>query len=220
MLLNIDKSESLDKQIEKRRDYIENEINIQRETLKNHIDSLADDLIENLDKSCLNAKLNFKCLGITPACIMIEIGNETKTNNSKKEEILLENYFTELKKLNDTESLIDGVVNELSFEPNFDLPSSSMIGQLKTIKEIILIDQFKKMKQQKVIKNLKTFNENQKIIPISPRYLCILDKNNILFTDAQNKNVVQLNLKTNQFVTSFRDVLKNPMGNFSDFNKN
>ena len=120
--------------------------------------------------------------------------------------------ISELNRLNRT---LNDMTNELKFSPNPDMPKSSIIGSLKSIKEINLVEMFKNIKAQSSISKIKCIPNSNQLMPITPKYLCIMDQYNYLFTDSQQKQIVQLSLDSADFIKSSHvdhQIIKNPDG--------
>lgn len=214
--------------LQKRKKYLSEEIHIQVETIKNHLDELEELMKEELDSSCRNALINMnKFEKSNRHCLIDMIGEleNLKLNEAsyyKEGEGLsrqmqkqsVNKCLLNLDELNKLNKNLSEMINEIKFTPNIDMPSASVIGTLKAIKEINLLEQFKTIKTQTFINKIQSIPDSSQRMPITPRYVCIPDKFNLIFTDSQTKQIIQLTLDTGDFVrsTNLNGVLKNPDG--------
>lgn len=127
------------------------------------------------------------------------------------------NYLNDVNKMSLNLSIM---IDELRFDPNFDLPNKSFIGRLKKIKEINFREQFKSLSSQSQINRINSsFNSrSNQLVPITPKFLCIPDQHRLLFTDSQSKQIIELRLDSGDFVstTNLGGQIKNPDGICSD----
>jgi DNA-binding beta-propeller fold protein YncE len=237
-----DRFESRDAYLSRRKAFIQNEIHDQVEAIKKHLDNLEIEMNESLEKSSINMIANIdKYHNLVKNDIdninksseylkanafsyanhyekKISNGDlKSKEQNRKRVDLSVQHHSvnTALNNLNDLKKInrsLSDMVDELRFDPNYDLPSKSIIGRLKNIKEINLMEQFKVLKSQTQISRIGDSSGQQN--PISPKYLCIPDQYRLLFTDSQSKQIVELKLETGDFSrsTNLNGQIKNPDG--------
>jgi hypothetical protein len=229
--ISTDRFQNKEAYLTKRREFIENDIHAQVEHLKAYLDQLEIDLKANLNKSCTNMSLNLE---------KFQSENETNLNTIKAEMCQLkENAFSYaysyskdnkkspdlsiqhqsvdkcFKFLNDVEDMNDtfsDMLDDLQFNPNVDLPGKSLIGSIKRVKHTSLKESLNK--DIKSYSHVNRVNSITSSHPISPRYMCLIDRFNLLFTDSQTKHLIQLDVDTNDFVrsTNLNGQLRNPDG--------
>jgi hypothetical protein len=234
-----DRLESIEKLLSKRKKFFENEIHEQVAALKAHLDQLETSMIEKLEKSSENMSKNIEIFKIGQQKTIEDIKrstvtlksnafgyannydtkSETKSKNAQKNVTLVDQHesvqkcITHLNEINDINSTFSDMVGELRFEPNHEFPSRSIIGYIKRIEEINLKEQFRTIKNQKNVSKITSTDGKHKY-PISPRFLCILDAFNLLVTDSQSKNLLQLSLETGEYIrsTNLNGQFKSPDG--------
>ena len=224
--------------MESRRKFIEEEIRVQVEALRKQLDDCEQLMQEKLKESCHNLSVNiteFKLKhdkeleGIKRGADLLKSQafsyaadpkpkdekhlNVAPLNRSANKCLSFMNHLNSLNK-----SLSD-MIEEVRFIPNIEGVTMDTVGKLKFIKEINIKDQFRVFKDQNEI-NCMRYNLNKKLA-ISPRYLCIADKNNMLFSDSQTKQLVQVTISSGDYVNStcLEGVLKNPDGISVNYNK-
>lgn len=133
-------------------------------------------------------------------------------NRVQKESV--EKCLSNLNNLTDLNESFNDMIGELKFFPNIDMPSKSIIGNLKHVKQINLKEQFKTIKSQQQISKLLSIEGSSQKFPISPRFLCIPDPYYLFVTDSQTKHLLQLTLETGDFVrsTNLNGQFRNPDG--------
>lgn len=235
--------DSNEEYLEKRKCYIEQEIHAQVETLKAQLDDYEQAMKTKLAASCRNTSSNIKSFtaihqadidAIKATTNDLKVKAYSYVNNTKvnfdnkencqtKEEVYLNSLpqqksinkiFAHMNTLSNLNRSVSGYIEEINFYPNIEPIDQEIIGSLKTIKEIGLEDQFKSIKNQFEINSVQSLAKSNKKMPFSPRALCVLDTNNLLFTDSHTKQLTQLTLETGDYVrsTSLNGALKTPDG--------
>ena len=230
-----DRLASKDTSLKKRREFIKNEIHVQMETIRNHLVQLEQEMLDNLDASCKNIEVSLSKFEdmyrgeLSEKKTLIEnlksnafsYAYGLQADSEKKHKMNLVNQQQSVEKciqsLNDLNSLnvsINEMIGELRFDPNIDLPDKSIIGKLKKVREINLVDIFKNIKLDSQINRIASIAGSSQLMPISPRYLAITDPTSLCFTDSQTKQLIMLKLDTGDFVRSSSQggQFKNPDG--------
>ena len=218
--------------VEKRKEYTENEILTQIEHVKNHLESLETELKERLSDNCENTKLNLQKLDKTqrPNIDYIkdsfhnlkairlntakDLSRDTNPNiiyNLQHQS--LNKCLSHLSEVNEINESFNEVIDEIKFYPNVEMPTTSLIGLLKKVKETNHIESFRNLSGNFQVVKIKPGHDNTSL-PITPRYLCVADHSTLFFTDSQNKQLVQANLDSGEFIraTSLNGLLKTPDG--------
>ncbi len=207
------------------------EIHIQVESLKAYLDELEVEMKEQLNASCHSCHANMEIfeknnryhlvdmitelenLKINAKSFERDNENQTLTNVLQKQS--MNRCLTNISELNRLNRTLNEMTSELKFSPNPDLPNRSIIGSLKSIKEINLVEMLKNVKAQSSISKIKCIPNSNQLMPITPRYMCIMDQYNYFFTDSQQKQIVQLSLDSGDFIKSSHfehHIIKNPDG--------
>ncbi len=223
--------------VHKRKEFIKNEIHNQIEMLKAHLDSMEQEMLENLDTSCksiesamakfentyrseleekkyLIENLKSNAFSYAYGVSVNDVGEKKHRLNVIQQQQSVDKCIQNLNELSDMSHTISDLIGELRFDPAIELPGRSVIGKLKKIKEMNLEELFKSIRLESQINKITSINGSSQLMPISPRYLCIADRYNLFFTDSQTKQLIQLKLDTGDFVqsTSLNGLLKNPDG--------
>lgn len=223
--------------LEKRKQFIEEEITNQVESLKLQLDECKQRMIDQLSSSCQNACLNIKSLEENNISKVNHIKNSTeelkmkafsyaadydKHGNNKEKFYLnsspqkksINHIFGHMSNLDDLNQSMNGIIDEIKFYPSIEPLRLKLIGTLKSVDEINLEEQFKVLTSKREIDGIKSIYKSSKKVPISPHCVYIMNSNNLLFTDLHSKQLVQLNLETSDYVrsTNLDGKLKNPDG--------
>jgi DNA-binding beta-propeller fold protein YncE len=231
---------SKEKSLEKRKEYIKEDIKRQVDALKQHLDSLEQEMLQSLDSSCSNIQTNLSKIeqayrndleekrklleDLKSNAFSYAYGvkvDEKQNKNGKKKDGLntsqqhysVEKCMQSINQLNRVNYSISEMIDELRFDPNIDLPGKSLIGKLRKVKDVNLMEMFKTISLESQINKVTSLRSSQ-LMPISPRFLCIPDANNLYFTDSQTKQLIHLKLDTGDFMraTNLNGMLKNPDG--------
>ena len=218
-----------------RKEYIRSEIRGQIEAIKQNLDAMEEEMLEDLESSCksiesgmdkfeksfrteLNEKKilieNLKSNAFSYA-YGVPVDSEKKHKlNLIQQHSSVDKCLQNLSELNEHSSTLSEMIGELRFDPNPETPGRSLIGKLKKLREVNLVEQFKTIKLESQINKCCSIHGSSQLMPISPRYLCVADHFNLFFTDSQTKQLIQLKLDTGDFVrsTSLSGLLKNPDG--------
>lgn len=161
-----DRLQNKEKYLNKRREFIENEIHVQIEALKEHLDALEAEMKESLAESTQNMVRNLekfeKANGPRLGDMKIALenlkansvlnGSDSARKLNPKLNMVMQHQtvnscvenLTELTKINRSMS---EMISELKFEPNIDFPSASaIIGELMEVKDANLKEHFKAVK--------------------------------------------------------------------------
>lgn len=219
--------ETKDMILKKRQKFLNEEIHIQVESLRAHLDELEEEMKQNLNNSCENASLNMKKFELNHRFQLVDMINELENlrsnypireNAESLSKILqkqsLDKIVSNISDLNQLNKTINEMINEVQFSPNPDLLTLPIIGTLKIVKETNLIEQFKTIKSQTFINKIKSIPDSYQKVPITPRFVSILDQYNLIFTDSQSKQLVELSLDTGDFIktSSLNGHCRNPDG--------
>ncbi|CAF0925034.1 unnamed protein product [Brachionus calyciflorus] len=230
-----DRFASKENSLNKRKAFIENEIHVQIENLKDHLDLIEAEMKQNLEVSTRNMKSNLEKFEEDNRGELEEIKTQVENlrtntllyingdlkNNNKTQKInqtlqnqTIEGCISKLNEISEINHSFNEMMNELTFEPAVELPSKSIIGNLKQINDINLAEQLKNIKSQFQITKIESLIDSSQKAPISPRYACIADKQTLLFTDSQSRHLIQLRLETGDFIrsTNLNGLFKNPDG--------
>ena len=227
----LERFDSKELYLKKREKFLCEEIHIQVEALKAHLDELEAEMKEKLIASAHSCHVNMQKFEKTNRYRIIDMVSElenlklnalsfekdhdqqTLTNLLQKQS--MNRCLANISDLNHLNRTLHEMTGELKFSPNPDLPSSALVGSLKTIKEVNLVDLFKNVKAQTSVNKIKSIPNSSQLMPITPKYVCLLDQYNYLFTDSQQKQIVQLSLDSADFVKSSHEdhsIIRNPDG--------
>ncbi len=233
--------DSSEEYLEKRNNFIKNEIRSQVKALKSQLDDYEQELQRKLSISCANAVTNIDSLKHVHGPELAEVKHSldilksnafsytngitksSKENANFKEEAYLNtlpqknsinnclNYMTDLNKLNES---VSGYIDSIKFYPNIESVNESLIGTLTAVTKVNLEEQFKAVRTQWEITSLASVKNEYKKMPISPRNMCELGEQSMLFTDNHTKQIIQLKLETGDYVqsTNLKGALKSPDG--------
>lgn len=224
-----DRLQNKDKYLNKRREFIENEIHAQIEALKEHLDVIEEEMRASLAESTENMignldkfeKANQSRLDDMKIAIEnlkknanVNSGSNGDINGSSSNKKLLNPKLAQvmqhqsvnscvenLGELSKINKLIAEIVSELKFEPVVEFPSPTLlIGDLKEVKDANLKEMFKTVKAHSQITRMCSLPGSAQPMPISPRYMCIADPYTLFFTDSQTKQLVQVRLDSGEIV--------------------
>ena len=240
----------------RRREHVEHELHMQVEAIKMRLDQIEAEMREQLEVACksIEARVALKETTVRGSLNTMRAEVEKLKNNPflfAKSDASVDTVFqrdtadkcmldlTEVDKVN---ASIRELIDEISFDPNPEMPSTSCVGHLRRVARLDLkaamrgvagsttsLEQIVRIhmptKEQNIGSSSGGSNNNNSSasggnngalqrVPISPRHVCIADKYNLLFTDGQSRQVVQLKLENGDFVraTNLAGVLKNPDG--------
>ena len=140
---------SKESSVRKRKEYLKNEIKVQVETLKQHLEQLEEEMLSSLDSSCANVESSLTkleqshqaelrerkalCEALKQNAFSYAYGAQADTDKKHKFNLEQQQHSVDkcLKNLNDLNQLngqIGDLLGELRFDPNVDLPGKSIIG--------------------------------------------------------------------------------------------
>jgi len=196
--------------LKKRQKFLNEEIHIQVESLRAHLDELEEEMKQNLNNSCENASLNMKKFELNHRFQLVDMINELENlrsnypireNAESLSKILqkqsLDKIVSNISDLNQLNKTINEMINEVQFSPNPDLLTLPIIGTLKIVKETNLIEQFKTIKSQTFINKIKSIPDSYQKVR-NPDGVCINPKTGHLYiTDSELNQIIKLDSSLN-----------------------